>query len=359
MKEVILHVGLHKTGTTTIQRALKGYNQSGTIYAPFEDKNHGRAMHAIFSDNPYDYTIYWKHRGYTERGMRAERAKYLSELNSHIEELKCDRLIYSGEAMSMLRPDEQQRMVAYFRDRGCKVKVIAMVRHPHSWVISRSQERAKYGEKYPAKLNPSFKQRLSGFQKALPKEDFLVFDFDAVVEQGDLIRFFAAQLEIELKPVKSLNRSISLQALALLYRINNLQIDTFGSMAKFKARTIFNQKARQNLSVENGCESLSSLDANHFLHEDTQIDCDWLRANYAIDYPIAFRELDRDELEKKIAQCLDGFNPQIAKVFNDLGSGYNAKWSLDKNLTYAFKQLHRNQIIATVRETISRPFGRR
>ncbi|MEM0978577.1 MAG: hypothetical protein AAGJ34_13665 [Pseudomonadota bacterium] len=44
MKSVILHIGLHKTGTTAIQHAFSGYDDGTTVYGRFGDPNHGSAI---------------------------------------------------------------------------------------------------------------------------------------------------------------------------------------------------------------------------------------------------------------------------------------------------------------------------
>ena len=63
MKEVILHIGIHKTGSTSIQKALKGYNKDGVKAIGFEEENHSIPMYTIFSESRYDYPI-WRERNY-------------------------------------------------------------------------------------------------------------------------------------------------------------------------------------------------------------------------------------------------------------------------------------------------------
>ncbi len=60
MKEVILHIGLHKTGSTSIQNALKGYNKNGVKSVAFEEVNHSIPMYTIFSEKRYNYHIWQK-----------------------------------------------------------------------------------------------------------------------------------------------------------------------------------------------------------------------------------------------------------------------------------------------------------
>ena len=50
MKEVLIHIGLHKTGTTAIQQSLKHYRDDTTRYAFFGERftNHSIIMKFIF-----------------------------------------------------------------------------------------------------------------------------------------------------------------------------------------------------------------------------------------------------------------------------------------------------------------------
>ena len=47
MQEVILHIGVHKTGTSSIQNALHRFDDGGTFYAQLGNNNHSAVMHAI------------------------------------------------------------------------------------------------------------------------------------------------------------------------------------------------------------------------------------------------------------------------------------------------------------------------
>jgi len=48
MKEFILHIGIHKTGTTSIQSALMNYNDGETIYASALNENNSIPLGLLF-----------------------------------------------------------------------------------------------------------------------------------------------------------------------------------------------------------------------------------------------------------------------------------------------------------------------
>ena len=55
VSEVILHIGMHKTGSTSIQTALSGYDTGRAFYARFPESNHSPAIRGTFSTRPETY----------------------------------------------------------------------------------------------------------------------------------------------------------------------------------------------------------------------------------------------------------------------------------------------------------------
>ena len=104
MKEVILHIGLHKTGTTSIQRALKGYNKNGVKAIGFEEKNHSIPMYKIFSESRYKYHI-WQKRNYSRGDIEKKRNDYLEILTSECSNNEIKTLIIeiAASAVSIFR----------------------------------------------------------------------------------------------------------------------------------------------------------------------------------------------------------------------------------------------------------------
>ena len=78
MDEVILHIGMHKTGSTSIQLSLNGYDDGETIYANLENINHAFPIYTIFSANRYDY--HWKNLGFNLSEIDSKKEKYLNLL---------------------------------------------------------------------------------------------------------------------------------------------------------------------------------------------------------------------------------------------------------------------------------------
>ena len=128
MKRAVVHIGTHKTGTTSIQRFLR--DQVGEPSFPpgyFFDDNHGALAHAVARAG----------RLTTSRDAHdAETQERIADLpavtRAHIE--RCDDLIvFSGESLSMLRfSDEVEQVVALFE--GCELSIVMYTRRPEDFM---------------------------------------------------------------------------------------------------------------------------------------------------------------------------------------------------------------------------------
>ena len=75
MREVIIHIGLHKTGSTSIQKALYGYQDVSTRYACFKEANHSIPMFTIFSKNPKSHHFY-KNWAISEKQVKKKKKNF-------------------------------------------------------------------------------------------------------------------------------------------------------------------------------------------------------------------------------------------------------------------------------------------
>ncbi len=52
MKTCIIHIGIHKTGSTSIQESLQGFYNDIFYYANLGPSNHSEPIYCLFSENP-------------------------------------------------------------------------------------------------------------------------------------------------------------------------------------------------------------------------------------------------------------------------------------------------------------------
>lgn len=95
MNEVILHIGMHKTGTSSIQDCLASFDDGTTRYAQFGVANHSIPMTTIFADDPYAYHI-WRDQGAAASLVDQRRSDYRAMLEQQLRSSDHERLIISA-----------------------------------------------------------------------------------------------------------------------------------------------------------------------------------------------------------------------------------------------------------------------
>ncbi|MGZ7160613.1 MAG: hypothetical protein ACXVHR_09070, partial [Methanobacterium sp.] len=107
MNEVILHVGLHKTGTSSIQETLfseinnKLLEKKDYLYPKSWYLNHSIPIYSAFCDDPEGYYENSR-KGYSIAEIKNINERYLEGLETELTEREQTKLIISGEDISML-----------------------------------------------------------------------------------------------------------------------------------------------------------------------------------------------------------------------------------------------------------------
>lgn len=241
MKQVIVHIGTHKTGTSSIQEAMADYDDGRTIYARFKPSNHSIAITTIFSDAPHDYHI-WRSQGLSREQVDDLRAQYRAVLDAHLADATRDTLIISGEDISILQDSEKRAMCDYFSARGLDLRIVCFTRDPRSLTASAIQQHVKNGMAQLSPLSPDYRDRLGCFAEVLPPDALAVHDYEASLAQhGDIVRAFTHVCGVGAPPLSDTrhNESLSAAATKLLFRFNRLKIATSGTVDRVQARACF------------------------------------------------------------------------------------------------------------------------
>lgn len=239
MKEVILHIGMHKTGTTSIQSSLRDYDDGRTRYARFKNINHSIPIITIFSKNRHNYHI-WKRVGLTPAQIEEKRDVFLEGLKRDCSDEGRERLIISGEGISRLEGDDRQELLNFLQGYGLQVKVICFVRSPDGFIPSAFQQGIKQGVTAVRPVDLSYKRVLSTFADRLDEEDITVVDFAKILEiHGDSTSGFAGIAGLTGVKSQRENEALSANAAKLIFRLNRLPLETLGSRQKVSARRLF------------------------------------------------------------------------------------------------------------------------
>lgn len=224
-KELIIHVGTHKTGTSSIQSSLYACrNKMLSHYFDFGEPNHSHVMASIFLDDPYSYHF---HRKLDRSKFFVDDyiASWKSELSLQIKNSEKEKFIISAEDLCVLKKEELSRMKVFLEKFFLSVNVICYLRPPVSYMQSYFQQRLKGGviDLEPEKLYPNYRRIVDKFFGVFGEKkcEFIKFSPECLVG-GDVVVDFMHRIG-DKGDVKSLkvNESMSAEATALLFIYRN------------------------------------------------------------------------------------------------------------------------------------------
>lgn len=221
-RRLILHIGLHKTGTTAVQNAYHFYSDRYLVALPLADPNHSTAMIAIFSARRDRYHGF-RQSGLDAAGVAALGAREGQQLDRFLAAGDRDVLISAESLSSILTTPEA--VSAFLARTGAafdRVEAIAYLRPARSYMSSAFQQRVKganlsapVASTYPAyrtRLGPWAEVMGEAFQLAPYRRDLL--------REGDVVADFAHRMGLPRpRPGRPANESLSAEATAALFAL--------------------------------------------------------------------------------------------------------------------------------------------
>jgi hypothetical protein len=234
-KQLILHVGFHKSGTSALQESFAAQRaelaSAGVLYPDIGRKAHHRIAWAL-TQKPW---------GWKARGGETTPFKHFAKMVRLINSSKSEKVLLSSEFFSELTPGQIQKIAGAVKNR--EVKILFTVRPLVKLLASSYQQYLKYGTKSDyvewlhsvldepgvSKVNPTFwKRHMHGDVVArwakvfgsgavtvlIADESKPEFLFDSVNELLGLQKGF-----LKARATGS-NRSLSLEEVALLLQLN-------------------------------------------------------------------------------------------------------------------------------------------
>ncbi|MDJ0630830.1 MAG: hypothetical protein QNJ44_21415 [Rhodobacter sp.] len=228
MKQAILHVGFHKTASTSIQETLsqnrRVLRNAGWSYAKFtrfgrDASNHSVPLITLFDENSGKLGINLS----AGDALEAEYRRYSAELDQN---LRSDLpLILSGEGASTLNKKGLYRLRQRFADRGWQLRVIAFIRAPTPLLHSTAAQIVKGGSAgvlQKAPLANRLSRRIDAVRAVFPDAEFYPFEGTKGHEHGP-VGFFLELIDPALPRhvrIRRENERISENAVALLRHLN-------------------------------------------------------------------------------------------------------------------------------------------
>jgi hypothetical protein len=235
-KKVYLHLGMHKTGTSSIQKTLfsneKSLHKYNYHYLKETGANHSIPFFSLFSEKPQNYHI----------NIRAKRSKdQVHEFNVknqtlidiELNEMSPYSIIISGEDMGKLSEKSLSRLLNYIRKRLPKHEIIVIiyVRESISYLSSAIQTRIRSGndEKWmqnKKKIVNLYRDNLGKIIKIFGLENLRVYSFEAACKHDfGPVGFFLQSIGFSTKGISKIdyvrvNEGSSNKAIELMQYIN-------------------------------------------------------------------------------------------------------------------------------------------
>jgi hypothetical protein len=225
-QEIVLHVGLHKTGTSSIQDALAGYDDKTTAYADLGDPNHSVFLQTVFDSSIYDE--YWVRLGLSNIEFNKLGVGYLQRLKAQLTNER-SRTVFSGENISRFNLTTLNDLKCFFQRYTSNLTVVVFVRDPISVTKSFIQEFVKHGDLNW--LNQGIVcLNMSGHIKNLVEvfgaSNVRILQYEDATDpnngsNGDLVQYFCGKVGLDkcLVPLKMhSNKSIEFLTIQLLIK---------------------------------------------------------------------------------------------------------------------------------------------
>ena len=219
---VVVHAGMHKTGSSSIQQTFVAHEVPGWYYPALTPTgNHSRVWITLFEDEP-ERTPANALAGLTAAELARRGARWRAELG---EELAAgDRhLLISAERVSKTSPVAAARARDWLGRWFPDITLIAYVRPPVSFMASAFQQvvNARGEDRIGGRgFWPEYRERFEKLDAVFGRENVRLKLYDpTTLLGGDVVLDLARELGVALSPeqVVRANESVSLEATALVF----------------------------------------------------------------------------------------------------------------------------------------------
>jgi len=222
-RRCIIHFGMHKTGSSSIQESLFRYaeNLPDWHYLHVGSANLSGAIATAFGDHPTRYHANRK-RGLTESAVNVRAQEIRSKLTAQLQESVRPSLLLSAEYISAMSHTELLRLVDWLAGQVDNIQAVGYIRAPGSFAASLFQQRVKGGQNRLdlSDLIPRYQDRFEIFDHVLGRDRVQFWKFDpAAFPGGCVVRDFCNRLSIPLPEahIIRINEGLSRDAVSLLY----------------------------------------------------------------------------------------------------------------------------------------------
>lgn len=233
-RRAVVHIGIDKTGTTTIQRTLfrarsKLLSEARILY-PSIASNQSVYLGTMFREKTPPLLQLFEPDATDEDSVDRLREKFRASLDADVADSTWHTLVISAESLCDFHPEAIARFIEWLSERVEAINVVAYVRHPVDWTRSVVLQEVRLGKTfdqlYDNMRRPNWRQRFTPWLDAVGLERSQLVSFDDARERDGIVAAFceAAGLPREtvlsLAPTEFANEAMSLEAALLLDSLN-------------------------------------------------------------------------------------------------------------------------------------------
>jgi hypothetical protein len=224
--KIIIHAGMHKTGSSSIQSHFGNTQYDGLTYARWRTVNHSGLFVLLFQDP--DKAAHF--HGFRALGseycsmLPQLRSEWTASLIDDMNSLGDNTLLFSGECISSagIGGRANPRMAEFFRRWTTDITVVAYVRGPRSYAVSAFQQRLKASLRRLdlTEVCRDYRGSISQLDDVYGAPSVLLKPYARkLLINGDVVQDFAAFLQLKMNetPEVESNTTLSAEATALLY----------------------------------------------------------------------------------------------------------------------------------------------
>ena len=294
-KTVYIHIGLHKTGSTTFQQYLYANRDlleaEYGLYYPALSANLSQPIYGAFCEEPLAYSQNILKDIDHPEAARAHADRVRQSLSAEFEASSAAKAVISGEDLSLFSTAEWQDFLAWLTPWTQAVEILCVVREPLSWSRSAAQSGIKGGQSLEATNDnpplPGFRRKLGHVIDVVGRDAIHVFDFDQLRHSNKgLVGGLCQPLGISDEWIKdsasgSRNTAMSQEAALIISALN--QARPLVSEGKLGAER-HDGDTLDIISDTAGKKFRLSAEAEMRVLDDSREDSDWLREHFQIEF---------------------------------------------------------------------------
>ncbi|MEO0344171.1 MAG: hypothetical protein AAF198_12115 [Pseudomonadota bacterium] len=228
VNHVIVHIGADKTGSTSIQTALDGYDDGRSFVPKFKYEHHHFELSLAFED--YDYFKTTKlfeaeYSDWSNEEVLVERARVRQLIMEALSCRKRRTVIFTGEGLRLMTSEARLEMLELFASYGCRTTIVAYVRDPIAYAASAFQQQVKNAGRFviQKKIKTNYDRLIKVFQNMIPPNRLIVREFrKQVLHRHDVVHDFCKVTGITFKDSVYSNESMAWDALKLVFGLNQI-----------------------------------------------------------------------------------------------------------------------------------------